>query len=291
MTEMACPLNQSDAFERTCKRLGMSVTRFEQASGRCLVQSRSFPLLGQFHLISRGPVAIDSPSYVEMLERVRRSMKGPLVVNAPNGVKTGGGLKIARGAEIALLDLTRADQMRTRLNQKWRNQLKKAEASNLRVIDQALDWSKHAWFLNAEAQQQKDRGYKSYPAAFLLAFAAENKGQARLYSAILDGQPIAGMLVLKHGSMATYQAGVTLPQGRQSCAHNLLLWRIMCDLERKGYSHLDLGRADLSPGLRRFKIGTGARIDHLAGTYFFHHWFPPSASKIRHDPIASTSRA
>jgi len=82
-----------------------------------------------------------------------------------------------------------------------------------------------------------------------------------------------------------------LPQGRQSCAHNLLLWRIMCDLEQKGHTHLDLGRADLSPGLRRFKIGTGANIDHLAGTYLFHHWVPPKASQIGREPIASATRA
>ena len=108
----------------------------------------------------------------------------------------------------------------------------------------------------------------------MLAYAAANKGQARLYTAMLDGRAVAARLVLKHGRMATYQAGVTSEEGRQHCAHNLLLWQIMSDLSRKQAAMLDLGRADLSDGLRRFKTGAGARIEHLPGTYLFHAWLP-----------------
>jgi len=287
MRDLALPLTQSEAFERTCSKLGLTTTRISNRDGTCLIQTRKLPLIGAFHLISRGPVLSDPADFKPFVQQVRRDFKGPLVVNAPADAVRTGGLKLARGAELAITDLIHPSEMRARLHQKWRNQLKKAEATQLVVTDQPLDADRHKWFLDAEAAQQTSQGYKSYPGPFLLAYAAANKGQARLYTASLAGRPIAAMLVLKHGSMATYQAGVTTPEGRAHCAHNLILWQIMCDLQKRRVQRLDLGRADLSPGLRRFKLGSGAGIETLAGSFLFHHWYAPRAAPSPHpDRIA-----
>lgn len=275
MTDLVLPLTQSEAFERTCSHVGVLVERVSRPASTCLVQSRKLPLIGAFHLVSRGPVSLDYTEASQLLCDVRRRFKGPLVVNAPPDVVPSGGVKIAGGAELASIGLCDAATMRARLHQKWRNQLKKAEGAKLIVTNQALDPKRHAWFLQAEAAQQKARGYKSYPGQFLLAYAAVNKGQARLYSANFDGRPVAGMLVLKHGQMATYQAGVTTQAGRTLCAHNLLLWQVMCDLQKRQIVRLDLGRTDLSAGLRRFKMGSGADAEMLSGSYLFHHRFKP----------------
>lgn len=283
MMDFELPLTQSEAFERTCERIGVTVTRVSDAAGTCLVQTRKLPVLGAFHLVSRGPVMQDVRTREGLIQRLRRQFKGTLVVNAPSGASQIGGLKIASGAELATIQLRAPDQMRARLHQKWRNQLKKSEASDLVVTDQPLDPLRHKWFLTAEAAQQKTRKYKSYPTGFLVAYAAANKGQARLYTAVLDGQPVAGMLVLKHGRMATYQAGVTMPEGRAVCAHNRLLWQIMCDLQKRQVTRLDLGRADLSPGLRRFKMGAGAEVETLSGSFLFLHWLGPRGTNIEVD--------
>ena len=291
MTDLELPFAQSPAFERTCERLGLVVTRVSDGASTCLVQTRRLPVLGAFHLLSRGPVGGDARSMAALIRRVRSEFKGVLVVNSGLEVPRPGGLKIASGAEIATISLDQPELMRARLNQKWRNQLKKSEASGLTVTDQPLDPLRHKWFLQAEAVQQKARGYASHPAAFLLAFASANKGQARLYTAALNGQPAAGMLVLKHGRMATYQAGVILPEGRQTCAHNLLLWQIMCDLQAKRVTRLDLGRADLSPGLRRFKCGTGADVDTLGGSFLFHHWIQAGGAKVQADSMGENELA
>lgn len=277
MSDTALPLTQSEAFERTCKGLGLLTNRVSSSAGTCLVQTQNLPLIGPFHLASRGPVVSCPAAMSELLGEVRSQVKGPLIVNAPADAVRTGGFKIARGAELAITDLIDPPQMRARLHQKWRNQLKKAEASQLVVTDQPLDAARHKWFLEAEAAQQKSQRYKSYPAHFLLAYAAANKGLARVYTASLEGRPIASMLVLKHGLMATYQAGVTTPEGRALCAHNLILWQIMCDLQKRRVQRLDLGRADLSPGLRRFKLGSGAKIETLGGSFLFHHWFAPKS--------------
>lgn len=289
MLNQALPLPQSEAFERTCARLGLTVQRVTTAAGTCLVQTRKLPVLGTFNLISRGPVLRQGVPVRPFLDQVRQRLKGPLVVNAATPDAAIGGLKIAKGAALAILDLQDPAAMRQGLDQKWRNQLKKAEGAGLTVTDQPLDASRHRWFLDAEMAQQKTRKYRNFPIGFLLAYAAANKGQARLYTALREGQPVAGMLVLKHGGMATYQAGIITPEGRQRCAHNLLLWRIMCDLQRRQVVQLDLGRADLSAGLRRFKIATGAQIETLPGSFLTHAGFGlirpkrplPAASRLQ----------
>ncbi|MEO1552646.1 MAG: GNAT family N-acetyltransferase [Pseudomonadota bacterium] len=286
MRDPELPLLQSKAFERTCERLGVTVKRLSHGDGTCLVQTRRLPILGRFHLVSRGPVANDQADFDTLLRDIRSQFKGPLVVNAPTGVQRMGGFKIASGADIATIPLLAPDTMRKRLHQKWRNQLKKSESASLIITDQPLDPLRHKWFLKAEAAQQKVRRYKSYPTGFLLAYAAANKGQARLYTATLDGLPVAGMLVLIHGRMATYQAGVTSPEGRGSCAHNRLLWQIMCDLQKRRVTRLDLGRTDLSPGLRRFKQGAGATIETLEGSFLFHHWLRSKAAARPVDPVS-----
>lgn len=278
MSELALPLTQSEAFERTCSKLELPVRRIESEAGTCLVQSRKVPILGTFNLVSRGPVLRPGACDTAFADHLRRNVRGPLVINAPEGGR-GQGLKIMAGADLVIVDLVSPETMRASLSQKWRNQLNKSQNSSLVVRNQPLDLKRHKWFLDAEQAQQRARKYRSYPTGFLLAFAAANPGQARLYTAMLEQTPVAAMLVLKHGLMATYQAGVTTPTGRSFCAHNLLLWSIMTDLQRRGVRQLDLGRADLSDGLRRFKCGTGARLETLSGTYFSAGWFGRSAQQ------------
>lgn len=271
MDDLTLPLTQSEAFERTCNTLGLPVKRITTGDGTCLIQSRGLSLLGTFNLISRGPVLRPDTMADALMRSVGEAVRGPVIVNAPAGCRRTG-LKIVSGAELALIDLVDSAEMRARLHQNWRNQLNKAEASPLRVIDQPLESKRHAWFLSAEQAQQKSRKYRAYPAGFLLAYAAANKGQARLYTAMLGQESVAAMLVLRHGRMATYQAGVTTPEGRRHCAHNLLLWTLMSDLQRRGVRQLDLGRADLSAGLRRFKLRAGASLQTLPGTYLTASW-------------------
>lgn len=266
MTDLILPLTQSEAFQRTSDLLGLRVKRISVDGATCLVQTRKVPLIGSVSLISRGPV-FATPSTDDLFyDRIREEVRGPLAINAPAGER-GSGFKLLAGADLAILDLNAPDEMRARLHQNWRNQLKKAEKSPLRVINQGIDPKKHGWFFEAEQKQQKSRKYRSYPLEFILAYASANKGQARLYTAMLESEPVAAMLVLKHGLMATYQSGYTSDRGRETCAHNLLLWSVMTDLQKKRFKQLDLGRADLSDGLTRFKLRTGARIEKLPGTF------------------------
>jgi lipid II:glycine glycyltransferase (peptidoglycan interpeptide bridge formation enzyme) len=63
--------------------------------------------------------------------------------------------------------------------------------------------------------------------------------------------------------------GWTSIDGRDLNAQNLAMWRGMQKLKEDGFGFLDLGGIDTrrEPGIARFKIGTGARLHRLAGTW------------------------
>jgi hypothetical protein len=180
-----------------------------------------------------------------------------------------GFLRLADPRQVAEVALDGgADGLRAQMHGKWRNRLLHGEAQGLRVRHCALPPDPNHWLLVADARQQRARGYRAMPARLIAAMAAEDAGAAQIFTAERGGRPLAAMLFIRHGAAATYQVGWAGPEGRAASAHNLLLWRAMNWLAERGTTRLDLGPLDPeTPGLTRFKLGSGARSRSLGGTW------------------------
>ena len=191
-----------------------------------------------------------------------------------------GALPLMTPASIARLDLSGTSQdRRARLRQKWRNRLNAAEAAPLRVTRQNMPIENDHWLLRADTAQQKQRLYSSWPHSLTLAYAQENPGAAKLFQAFEGRDVVAAILVLTHGDSATYHISHSFVRGRQLGAHNLLMWSSMEWLAAKGISSFDLGvvNTEDASGLARFKLGTGANVQRLGGTWVF---WPPFGRRI-----------
>jgi lipid II:glycine glycyltransferase (peptidoglycan interpeptide bridge formation enzyme) len=83
------------------------------------------------------------------------------------------------------------------------------------------------------------------------------------------GARLGAMLFLVTGATALYHFGVAGEAGRAANAHNLLLWRAIRALRKRGVETLDLGGLDTidNPGIARFKLGSGARVRSGCGTW------------------------
>ena len=173
-----------------------------------------------------------------------------------------------------IAELSLQGDLRAKLHQKWRNRLKFAEQQELRITRQNMTLKSDQWLLEQNRNQQKERGYTTWPDALTLAYADANPGAAKLFTAFSGKTPVAAMLFLRHGHNATYHLSHSSALGRACSAHNLLMWQGMRWLASKGVSHLDLGvvATDEAPGLARFKLGTGASLRRLGGTWL---WWPP----------------
>lgn len=277
MTDLMLPLPQSPEFARACKILRRPVvTKTHHVSGQAVLhwqlQSRPFGPFGRFGLISRGPVTRPGTSPDLWLDLLQSDPPGmPLLLNCDGTdaetLRDGGFLPIATPCTLAMLPLTNRVDMRARMAQKWRNRLNRAESYGVKISRHNLN--QNHWVLRAETQQAKERRYRGLPPALSQAFAKANPNKALVWEASMDGIPIAAILILRHGRMATWQVGVSKDRGRALNAMNLLLWVAIGWLADQGHELLDLGMVNTenAAGLAHYKLGTGAYTKRLGGTW------------------------
>jgi len=197
--------------------------------------------------------------------------RGPLVImpatadEAPQGRMR----ELVSPSTLALLPLSAPAQMRAGLRGKWRNRLVMAEASGLVVREMRGTSDQLLPLLEHERTQRRARRYQGLPLGFIAALSQLAPKHLRLFSAYADKRRCATMLMLRHGTTASYLMGWSDETGRRANAHNLLMWKAMTALADRGAKRLDLGTLDTvsASGLARFKLGTGARAHVMGGAW------------------------
>lgn len=218
-------------------------------------------------LLSRGPLWLQPEPAAP---RLRDIAGAALTVATPEGAVAGRGLiPVVAPRSQAIWHLPGdAALLRAGMRANWRNKLVRAErmagSINVRVSGKA----DAGWLYAAEGAQRLARRYRALPPGFAEAWRAAAPGSFLLYEARKDGQPLAGMLILRHWPWASYHLAWTGAEGRRHNAHRLLLWRAACDLQDDGFTAFDLGdvNSGTAPGLADFKAGTGAEIRALGPT-------------------------
>ncbi len=264
--QIMAPLPQRWLYGDAAKRVGREVKRFCVFDGDtpvALAQVVLRPMFGlRTSLITRGPLFfdIDTATRTTALRGLRRALpKGVKLASPEERLKR---LSLSAPPEIAELDLTPSlSELRAQMNGKWRNGLKKAEATRLKVARLEATPVALMPLLQAEKDRQAAGKYRALPPEFTLALQEVAPRSLRLFTA-LDAQ----MLFVVHGNTATYQIGHSGPEGRTSNAHNLILWEAMQRLKAEGVIRLDLGTLDTAkaPDLARFKLRSGATARRLA---------------------------
>lgn len=252
-----------------------------------LAQFTARCLLRHIHVAScaRGPVwllDLDPAARSEAYRLLRRSIPLPrlsgVFITPDQGTEEGCVLSTARFRQMltpystATIDLTNdADILRGRMRGKWRNRLIRAEKAQIRVASASSGAGQYDWLLDAEAEQQSQRRYRAGPTEQVTRWQAHCTGGdgVLILTATQGAERIAAMMLLRHGKGALYQIGWTNDAGRAVNAHNLLLWKSMIRLKKLGIERLDLGGLDTveNSGIARFKLGSGAKLTTLCGTW------------------------
>ena len=276
------PLQQSRPYGLAAKRRGRRLSRLvatRDGAPVAFVQAATRRLAGidALTFAGRGPVAIAPDA--DALAGLARGLERPwphLLLLAPDldaGATASATLRGARlrpvmtGSHVAVIDLE--GEPRRALDPKWRNRLVRAEAAGARI--EIARGGKHLdWLLAAHRRLMARKRFKGPPADFIAdAVAAADPADVFVVAALLRSVPVAAALVLKHGRGATYWIAAAEPEGRAAHAGTLVLWRAMLALQGAGATALDLGLVDTdrSPDLARFKLGTGAAVRTLCGTW------------------------
>lgn len=276
-------LQQAWAYGAAIEMRGHAVCRlvWQQAGERSALAQlvrRRLPVGSGLALLLRGPIWLDGVASVEReasaLAALARRWRQAVFVWQPDDAEAAGRRagcrRVWTGSSTVFLDLTPPlEALRCRLHGKWRNMLRAAEAAPLR-IETAAGGRHLEWLLAETERQRRERRYAAPGPDFTRNLAMSAGPSAALtLVATRAGQPVAGMLFLRHGGTATYQTGATTADGRALRAHHRLLWQAMTRLKDEGCRWLDLGLVDTvaNPGIARFKLGSGAVPMTLAGSY------------------------
>jgi hypothetical protein len=240
------PLQQSDAYAAAIAACG---ARVRWLDGVLAIER------GRLRLVSR----------VAGLDRaaLRRLARWPgVTLVTPEAEVAGFGLvPLVTPLHHAVWDLT--GDLRAGLAGKWRNRLVAAEGAGVRVRRGARDCL--AELLAEEGKQRQARGYRALPQEFSLALP---DAALRLWQWPSAGRFAAGMCFVVHGASATYHLGWASQESRAAGVHGVMLLRAAEALKAEGVRWLDLGSVDTeaTPGLARFKLGTGAELRRLGAT-------------------------
>jgi hypothetical protein len=260
---MEAPLQQRWIYGAAAERIGRSVTRravFANEQPVALAQSVGRAIVGiETRLITRGPLLVQQDMAPDALKCLKRNSGSWLNIMTPD--RSYKRLPLSQRPTICELDLHQdLEVMRAAQHTKWRNALKKAENSRLKVAQVTATATALMPLLRTEKNRQKSGAYKGLPPEFTLALQ-EVMPKALLLLEVCDAQ----MLFIRHGNSATYHMGYSGPEGRAANAHNLILWQAIKKLKALGVTRLDLGTIDAkrAPDLARFKRRSGAHTRRL----------------------------
>jgi len=170
------------------------------------------------------------------------------------------GLKKAQQSfETLWLDLTPSlEALRAGLDRKWRGHLNKSERAPLEVV--ADTEGRHLDIFLKNYDLFKSRKNFDGPEGVFFKHEIESAlpfKDAIILWARIDKIPVAGIVVMKHGSSASYRLGWNSPEGRVAQAHYLLVWKAIEILKKQSVETFDLGGilAQDTTGFNTFKLG------------------------------------
>lgn len=147
-----------------------------------------------------------------------------------------------------------------------RRALRKAERSAIEVrVESSCEGM--ATYYDLHCRTRRKHGLPPQPWAFFANIQRHiiAEGQGRLLLAYHQERAVAGAVFFHWGKSALYKFGASDEAHQELRANNHVLWHAIESYAFDGFERLDLGRTSLSnTGLRRYKLGWGARESQLA---------------------------
>jgi lipid II:glycine glycyltransferase (peptidoglycan interpeptide bridge formation enzyme) len=179
-----------------------------------------------------------------------------------------------------LVDLTTAlPDIRKKLDQKWRNQLNRAEKNGLKIVEGNED-KLYLTFLNLQGQMIDRKKYKAgvdYNEFREIQRDLPDALKMRIIICESEGEPVTATIASAIGNTGIYLLGATGDKGLKLKGSYLLQWRTIEWLKQNGYRWYDLGgiNPEKNPGVYQFKAGlSGNDILHIGQ---FEYWTNPAS--------------
>lgn len=159
-----------------------------------------------------------------------------------------------------VLDLAPAiEELRAKLDKKWRNQLSRSEKNNLKIVSGTGD-ENYRTFSVIYNQMRKRKTFETTVDVEEFGRIQRDLAEPQRMKVLIcedGGTPVAGLVASAMGDSAIYLLGATSDQGLNSKGAYLLQWTLIKWLKENGFRWYDLGGIDpeQNPGVYHFKQG------------------------------------
>lgn len=267
---------------------GWQVTRGIFAIGGrpvAIVQALEKRFLGlRVTRINRGPMFLDprpsDDTVVNVYKAVRRRwgrlpfgllLIAPALLDRPANrtlmQQAGFRPRKGNGWGSARINLDRnIDEVFDSLEHNWRKSIRSAARAGVTVsvVDSEAD---HAWMIERHLMNMAEKGFLGHDEAFLRSLRQHSGADYILFQAIHEGEPVAGLVILKLGTLADSVVAWFGAEGRKCKAGNAITWAAIQEMQRRGCLSYDVGGINSDKGFSAFKSGMNGVEYFLVGEY------------------------
>ena len=168
-----------------------------------------------------------------------------------------------------LLDLSPPlEEIRKNLNQKWRNQLNRAEKNEIKIIE-GSSRELYAQFMKLQKEMLARKGYEpgvDYEEFGEIQHDLTSSEKMKIMICDDHGVPVTATIVTALGNKGIYLLGANGDKGLQLKGSYLLQWQMIKWMKEQGYRWYDLGgiNPESNPGVYHFKSGlSGKDVSHI----------------------------
>jgi len=155
-----------------------------------------------------------------------------------------------------------------------RRNIKKAKKAGIKIKTGTCNKDYMA-FYELMTETRKRQGSPPYSKAFFThLFHNLNSSHIKLFIALKNDKPLAGIIMLYHGLTALYAYGASVSDTEllQMRPNDLLFWTVIKDAWKNKYKYFDFGITHISNlGLQRFKAQWGTVNKELNYTYYLNN--------------------
>ncbi|MGN6487337.1 MAG: lipid II:glycine glycyltransferase FemX [Devosia sp.] len=151
------------------------------------------------------------------------------------------------------IDLTMdEDQLWASFNSTFRNRTRAAEkaGAELRIAEDAETYE---WMIARHLENMEEKEFSAASPTMLRTLRQTSPGDVIVFQLVSEGKPLAGMSLVRFGSVAEYHIGWFGAEGRKFNAGNFLMWNVMRELKGRGVKSFDVGGLRNGDGYARFK--------------------------------------
>ena len=228
--------------------------------------------------INRGPLLINGNNNFEIKYNIYRVLqkkikwwKGKILLIAPELIDISENTKALALAKFwrrktkpyksIWLDLIPpVDKLRSNLKASWRRNLLKSEKKDMsiEVTNSERDFK---WLMKQYNYLMKKNDFIGSNENLITEFYLGNMENCFIFKVSIADEPLAGVLMVRHGAAFTYWVGWNGDKGRNLRANHFLFWNVIVEMKKLGCLVFDLGGIDEenTPGITQFKRGLGGK--------------------------------